>query len=115
MKNGKSEVMLIISAMVIFVSVILYIILDSPKYNSLESVRIKITSVSVTAEDNGKININSADVSELASLDGIGEKKAQSIVEYRKRNGRFRAVEELTDVNGIGESILELNRDKITV
>ena len=62
-----------------------------------------------------KININTASVSELMILDGIGEVKAKAIVEYRTKNGNFKSIDELVLVSGIGEKTLEKNRDRITV
>lgn len=59
------------------------------------------------------ININKADAYELESLDGIGEKKAQSIIEYRNEHGPFKSKNELLNVKGIGESILNNIEDKI--
>ena len=62
------------------------------------------------------VNINTADVATLsAMLKGVGESKAQAIVAYRENYGPFKAVEELTAVKGIGESLLEKNRKKITL
>lgn len=52
------------------------------------------------------ININTADLYDLQRLPGIGEKRAQAIVEDRERNGPFYSVEELERVPGIGEGIL---------
>lgn len=63
----------------------------------------------------GKININTATVSELMTLDGIGEVKAKAIVEYREQNGYFKSINDITLVKGIGEKTLEKNRDKIIV
>lgn len=62
------------------------------------------------------VNINTASVSELASsLPGIGEVKAQAIVNYRNTNGPFRSVDELINVKGIGEATLEKLRPYATV
>jgi len=51
----------------------------------------------------GVVNINTASVSELDALPGIGAKVAARIVEYRQKNGPFKKVEELMNVQGIGE------------
>lgn len=63
----------------------------------------------------GAININMADAEILDQLDGIGEKTAQNIVEYRTENGPFETVDELLEVSGIGEAKLDAIRDKICV
>ena len=63
----------------------------------------------------GKININTASVEELATLDKVGEKYAQRIVDYRENNGNFEKAEDLTKVKGIGSKILEANKDRIVV
>lgn len=57
------------------------------------------------------IDLNTADVYELQRLPGIGEKRAQAIVDYREENGPFQSVEDLTRVSGIGEGILAGLRD----
>ena len=54
-----------------------------------------------------RVNINSAGLEELMTLPGIGEKRAQAIMDYREKNGPFQYVENLLQVPGIGESILE--------
>ena len=53
------------------------------------------------------VNINTAGVDELDSLPGIGPVLAQRIVDYRTAHGAFRSTEELTQVEGIGQAILE--------
>lgn len=64
---------------------------------------------------NQKVNINTASVTELMTLDGIGEVKAKAIVEYREANGYFKSIDDLTLVSGIGAKTLEKNRDRIMV
>ena len=49
------------------------------------------------------------------TLTGIGESKADNIIKYRQENGSFSAVEDLTNVSGIGESIFNKIKDSITV
>lgn len=63
----------------------------------------------------GKLNLNTASEEQLDSLPGIGAKRAKSIVETRTRMGGFRSVDDILNVEGIGEKILEKIRDKIFV
>ncbi len=67
------------------------------------------------ADDEGKININTATAEELISLKGIGEALAQRIIEYRGASGPFETVDDLMNVKGIGPKILSDNLDRITV
>jgi len=60
------------------------------------------------------IDINTADKQQLMEIDGVGEARAQAIIEYREQNGPFASVEELTQVSGIGAATLENNRDRLT-
>lgn len=53
-----------------------------------------------------QVNINTATVDELTSLPGIGTKKAQAIEAYRKKNGNFHSVEDLSKVKGIGDKMV---------
>jgi len=62
-----------------------------------------------------KININAAGAEELESLPGIGPSKARAIIDYREKNGYFGAIEEITDVSGIGTATFEKIKDDITV
>ncbi|MBO0399253.1 ComEA family DNA-binding protein [Aeromonas veronii] len=75
----------------------------------------KQTTTAEVAKESGKLNINTATLAELTSLKGIGDKKAQAIVDYREKQGKFTSVDQLADVNGIGPATLEANRDMIIV
>lgn len=62
------------------------------------------------------VDINSADASSLAAgINGVGEKRAAAIIEYREDNGPFQSVDELTKVPGIGTKLLENNRENLLV
>lgn len=63
----------------------------------------------------GLVNVNSAIATELEELPGIGEVIAQRIIDYRTENGPFATVDELVDVSGIGDAILESIRELVTV
>ena len=60
------------------------------------------------------VNINPADATQLASLNGIGDSKAQAIIAHRQANGPFRSVDQLAEVKGIGLKTVEKNRDRLT-
>jgi competence protein ComEA len=63
-----------------------------------------------------KVNINTASAEQISTtMTGIGENKAKAIVEYRKSHGKFKSVEELENVDGIGLKTVEKNKDKITL
>lgn len=60
------------------------------------------------------VDINSADATTLAAaLHGVGQAKAQAIVDYRQANGPFKSADQLTAVKGIGAATVEKNRDRI--
>lgn len=86
----------------------------SPTQSTTAAQQTTAAPATQNASD-GRININTASKEELMELDGIGEKKAQAIIDYRYENGYFKSVEDLTNVSGIGEKTLEKNLDKITV
>jgi competence protein ComEA len=64
---------------------------------------------------NKKVNLNTADVSELMTLSGVGQSKAESIIQYRTRVGTFSDIEELKNVTGIGDAMFERIKEYITV
>lgn len=71
------------------------------------------------AQDNNsksaKININTAGADNLRKLPRIGEKMSQRIIEYREQNGKFKRIQDIMKVKGIGEKTFEGFKDKITV
>ncbi|CEI72071.1 MULTISPECIES: helix-hairpin-helix domain-containing protein [Romboutsia] len=66
-------------------------------------------------EDNSKININIANVSDLDKLPGVGEATANKILNYREEKGQFKSIEEIKNVNGIGDKKYEDIKDMITI
>ncbi len=69
----------------------------------------------VMAADGEKININTATAEQLIKLKRIGPKYAEKIIQYRETNGPFKAVEDITNVKGIGPKTVEANIDVMTV
>ncbi|MDO5651076.1 MAG: ComEA family DNA-binding protein [Moraxella sp.] len=61
------------------------------------------------------ININTATAAELTTLKGVGQTTATAIVEYRQAFGRFRSIDELTKVKGIGKITVDNNRHRLGV
>ena len=64
---------------------------------------------------NNKININTANVSELKQITGIGESTANKIIDYRENVGKFKKIEDIKEVKGIGESKFESLKNKIII
>lgn len=61
------------------------------------------------------LSINTASAKELATLKGIGLKKAQAIVNYRETNGNYLSIDDLLKVKGIGKKVLLENKDKLSI
>ena len=68
-----------------------------------------------TSEEEGKVNLNQASKEELMTLNGVGEKKAEKIIEHREENGSFKSIEEIKNVNGFGEKTFESLKSSITI
>lgn len=74
-----------------------------------------IPEQAATSGGDGKININTADETELATLPGIGPSKAAAIIAYRTEQGLFGKPEDLTNVPGIGDKTFENLKESVTV
>ena len=66
-------------------------------------------------EENKLVNINTASKEELLTITGIGDSKAEAIISYREENGDFKAIEDIKNVSGIGDSLFEKIKEFITV
>lgn len=98
---------------------------SAPTYNICECVE-ENSSIIVPGKSNNEknenidskpalININTASKTELTTIKGIGESKAEAIISYREKNGNFTKLEDLKNVSGIGEAVFEKIKDYITV
>ena len=70
---------------------------------------------SLFRQESGLINLNTATVTELCTLNGIGEAKAEAILAYREEIGAFGSVEQLKEVTGIGESLFHQIKSSIYI
>ena len=85
--------------------------------NALKN-KVSIITSDSTNSDTGTsslININLASITELMTLPGIGETKANNIISYREENGFFKAIEEIKNVSGIGDATFDQFKALITV
>ncbi|OJG69072.1 comEA protein [Enterococcus moraviensis] len=62
-----------------------------------------------------KVNLNQATETELQTLSGVGQKKAQEIIRYREENGGFKSIDDLKNISGFGEKTVEKLKEFITV
>lgn len=87
-----------------------------PNKNELSNANtnINVSKEGNTAED-GIININTASLEELQKINGVGEVKAKSIINYREKNGGFKSIDEMKNIEGIGDKTFEKMKDQITV
>lgn len=80
-----------------------------------EDLQAELKNKQETHVETGKVNLNTATIEDLQTLDGIGETKAQAIIDYRTQNGAFQTIDDLKNVSGIGESTFEKIKNNITV
>ncbi len=83
-----------------------------PKKGALVDEGMSVAEDSSTSD---LININTADVKELTTLAGIGEARAEAIIEYREQHGGFSKIEDIMNVSGIKEAMFSRIKDSISV
>lgn len=116
-KIDNSVCVILLAGIILTVAVLMAGCFDSPRfYDVLQSVREEsVVSLPPLIAEKNKIDINSADIDELQKLYGIGKARAQAIIDYRKNNGGFFAIDELVNISGISEKIIEKNKNLITL
>ena len=110
MKKPAAALLILVTCVFVFFAAGLFL------GRNLNRAPVRITAPSrAVSESADAVNINTATAEELEALPGIGPVLAQRILEYREASGSFRAVEELTKVEGLGTKTLEEIWDLITV
>ena len=84
--------------------------------NTSKNINSK-TTITTTTEKiiNYPININSCSLEELLTIKGLGDIKAKKIIEYRDANGLFKSIEDIKNINGIGDALFNKIKEFITV
>lgn len=84
--------------------------------NTSKNINSK-TTITTTTEKiiNYPININSCSLEELLTIKGLGDIKAKKIIEYRDDNGLFKSIEDIKNINGIGDALFNKIKEFITV
>lgn len=70
---------------------------------------------STSSTDKDKVNLNTASKEELTKIDGVGDKKAEKILEYRNQHGNFRTPDDLKNITGFGEKTVAKLKDQLAV
>ncbi|MEE1187074.1 MAG: helix-hairpin-helix domain-containing protein [Acutalibacteraceae bacterium] len=126
---SKHEVSCLIIALCICVGLLLYSVFTNAFVIPVNHNDDKTVSVVYKSDDSQKqeskpsldelatltVNINTADKQALTLLYGIGQSKAQAIIDYREQNGNFKTIEQILEVPGIKDKTFEKIKDNITV
>lgn len=123
--NTKTQTMFMIGiALLVMSGILIYVSLSTPGvYKEPETTAIQISSLTEAAASSAKsagsaskssdnsatavsypINLNTATVEELVSIDGLGESRASAIIEYRDYLGGYTSVEQIKEISGIGDA-----------
>ncbi|WP_455538638.1 helix-hairpin-helix domain-containing protein [Terrisporobacter sp.] len=85
------------------------------KISNEDSAKVDNNTSQSSSEESNKVNINTATIEQLDKLPGVGEATANKIVNHRSENGNFKSVEEIKNVNGIGDKKFEDMKELICV
>jgi comEA protein len=91
------------------------VISESVSESTSPPTAVPTTDAAAEPVQQGKININTAPQSKLEELPGIGPVLARSIIDYRDKHGGFDSIEQIMDVDGIGEKKFAAMKDMITI
>lgn len=128
MKSDKRQTLVLIGiSLIVIAGVLIFVAVSQPKiYEQDESTLLSnqtsrtdtsiyietqyaqttnVNSSSASEYVNYPVNINTATVQELCTINGIGEKRAEAIVQYRQQIGGYTSVEQIKNIQGIGDSI----------
>lgn len=93
---------------------VLLLVLYLPQVQAFDAPRpVAKASRPVASPVGGRVNVNTANLTALTALKGVGEKKAQAIIAYRREHGPFNSLEQFEEVPGIGPALIENNRGRI--
>jgi competence protein ComEA len=106
---------------VLALSVLVFSVLGFSSYVSAadknpasKPVQSKVQSKNISVQAESQVHLNTASAEKITEvLKGIGPKKAEAIIEWRKQNGKFTKIEQLLEIKGIGEKTLAANKGRI--
>lgn len=93
-----------------------YVYIEVPTCpDNVNDACIESKKTNSTNSENGLVSINTATKEQLMTVSGIGESKANDIINYREQNGLFKSIEDIQNVKGIGSSLFEKIKNSITI
>jgi competence protein ComEA len=114
MYGGRRKKMTDLKKLVSLFVVLSFVVVGLASGGNLHAIN-KTEKVLKDKDKAGLININTAGADELKKLPRIGEKMSQRIIEYRKKNGKFKRIEDIMKVKGIGEKTFKGFEKMITI
>ena len=105
MKSDKKQTLVLTGiALLIVAGIMLYVTLSAPRVYKDSDYRYTTKATTQSIRVDYPLNLNTATKEELATIDGLNEKKAALIVAYREVNGDYKDVSDIKNISGIGET-----------